>query len=407
MTKPVTQQLDLKAEVNLDSSIQFEQSLAKNWLEPKAILLTGATGFLGAYLLEELLQKTSADIYCLVRCSDIEEGKNRLQKNLEFYSLWQDDFNSRIIPIVGDLGKPLFGLSQLAFNELAAIIDIIYHNGAWVNSARPYSTLKPVNVLGTQEVLRLASREQTKFVHFVSTLGVFLGDNREEIGRITEIDSPNFVNLQGGYRQSKWVAEQLVMVAQKRGLPACIYRPSRIIGNSKTGINGNFQDFLCILLKGCIQLKKFPDLNTQIDIVPVDYVSRAIVGLSRQKNHAGKVFHLINSQLISWEIFFNSLQLLGYSLEKVNYENFYAELKYQLSQSPKNTLYSSLLLLLKLSKLFSPDKLEFDATRTLIELTELSISCPVIDEKLLSLYFSYFQKVGYFPPIIAVGWVEQ
>lgn len=397
MTKPVTQQLDLKAEVNLDSSIQFEQSLSNNWLEPKAILLTGATGFLGAYLLEELLQKTSADIYCLVRCSNIEEGKNRLQKNLEFYSLWQDGFNSRIIPIVGDLGKPLFGLSQLAFNELAAIIDIIYHNGAWVNSARPYSTLKLVNVLGTQEVLRLASREQTKPVHFVSTLGVFLGDNQEEIAKITEMDSPNFVNLQGGYRQSKWVAEQLVMVAQKRGLPACIYRPSRIIGNSKTGINGNFQDFLCILLKGCIQLKKFPDLNTQIDIVPVDYVSGAIVGLSQQKNHASKVFHLINSQLISWETFFNSLQLLGYSLEKVDYDNFYAELKYQLSQSPKNTLYSSLLLLLKLSKLFSPDKLEFDATRTLIELTELSISCPVIDEKLLSLYFSYFQKVGYFP----------
>ena len=122
MTKPVTQQLDLKAEVNLDSSIQFEQSLSKNVLEPKAILLTGATGFLGAYLLEELLQKTSADIYCLVRCSNIEEGKNRLQKNLEFYSLWQDGFNSRLIPIVGDLGKPLFGLSQLAFNELAAII---------------------------------------------------------------------------------------------------------------------------------------------------------------------------------------------------------------------------------------------------------------------------------------------
>ncbi|CAO5044339.1 Thioester reductase domain protein [Microcystis aeruginosa] len=400
MTKPVTQQLDLKAEVNLDSSIQFEQSLSKNWLEPKAILLTGATGFLGAYLLEELFQKTSADIYCLVRCSNIEEGKNRLQKNLEFYSLWQNGFNSRIIPIVGDLGKPLFGLSQLEFNELAVIIDIIYHNGAWVNSARPYSTLKPVNVLGTQEVLRLASREQTKPVHFVSTLGVFLGDNQEEIAKITEMDSPNFVNMQGGYRQSKWVAEQLMMVAQKRGLPTCIYRPSRIIGNSKTGINGNFQDFLCILLKGCIQLKKFPALNTQIDIVPVDYVSQAIVGLSQQKKHAGQVFHLINSQLISWETFFNSLQLLGYSLEKVDYDNFYAELKYQLSQSPKNTLYSSLLLLLKLSKLFSPDKLEFDATRTLIELTELSIACPVIDEKLLSLYFSYFQKVGYFPPIL-------
>jgi thioester reductase-like protein len=391
--------LDLKAEAILDSSIQFQNPLSDNLLKPKSILLTGATGFLGAYLLDELLHKTTANIYCLIRCSQTEEGKNRLQKHLEFYSLWQERFSSRIIPVVGDLAKPLLGLSPAEFNELAGIIDIIYHNGAWVNSARPYSTLKPANVLGTQEVLRLASLLQTKPVHFVSTLGVFLSETHDSDEKIVEADIPDYCDLKGGYRQSKWVAEQLVMAAQQRGLPACIYRTSRIIGHSQTGMNGNFQDFLCIFLKACIQLGKFPYLSTQINIVPVDYVSQAIVGLSQAESNARQVFHLINPQSTVWESFLNSICFLGYSLEKVSYDNFLAEMKSQSSQNPKDKLYSYLSLLLKFSKIFSPQKPQFDSIQTDTELKNISITCPPVDEELLHLYFSYFQKTSYFPAL--------
>lgn len=400
MINTFTKTLDLKAETILDSSIQFDNPLSENLLEPKSIFLTGATGFLGAYLLDELLHKTTANIYCLIRCSNTEDGKNRLQKHLELYSLWQKKFSDRIIIIFGDLAKPLLGLSPSEFNELAEIIDIIYHNGAWVNSARPYSTLKPANVLGTQEVLRLASLQQTKPVHFVSTLGVFLSETHFSGKRIVEADIPESSNLKGGYRQSKWVAEQLIMVAQQRGLPACIYRTSRIIGHSKTGINGNFQDFLCIFLKACIQLGKFPDLPTQINIVPVDYVSQAIVSLSQDKSNVSQVFHLINPQSTAWETFFNSIYFLGYSLEKVSYDNFLAAMKYQSCQYPKDKLYSYLSLLLKFSKIFSPQKPEFDSIQTETELRSKSIFCPPVDQELLNLYFSYFQKIGYFPSLI-------
>ncbi|MFM5892271.1 MAG: SDR family oxidoreductase, partial [Dolichospermum sp.] len=156
---------DLAEELILDPSIQFINPLSENFLEPKSIFLTGATGFLGAYLLSELLHKTTADIYCLTRCINREDGKNRLQKDLEFYLLWEETFSDRIIPVVGDLSQPLLGLSEEDFKKLAKTIDIIYHNGAYVNSARPYSSLKPANVLGTQEVIRLASILQTKPIH--------------------------------------------------------------------------------------------------------------------------------------------------------------------------------------------------------------------------------------------------
>ncbi|MFM6306724.1 MAG: SDR family oxidoreductase, partial [Dolichospermum sp.] len=151
-----------------------------------------ATGFLGAYLLSELLHKTTADIYCLTRCINREDGKNRLQKDLEFYLLWEETFSDRIIPVVGDLSQPLLGLSEEDFKKLAKTIDIIYHNGAYVNSARPYSSLKPANVLGTQEVIRLASILQTKPIHFTSTLGFFFNDTNLENKKIIETDIANF-----------------------------------------------------------------------------------------------------------------------------------------------------------------------------------------------------------------------
>jgi len=252
--------LNLQTEANLDQNIQFEHPLSKNYTRPKSIFLTGATGFLGVYLLNELLQKTTADIYCLTRYPK-SFGKKQLQEKLEFYNFWQEELSDRIIPVEGDLSKKLLGLSKQNFQELATKIDVIYHNGAWVNSTRPYQTLKPTNVLGTQEVLRFASLTKTKPVHFISSIAVFSGKIYSEIEKVKETDIPNLSTLKGGYKQSKVIAEELVRIAQNRGLPACIYRPSRIMGDSKTGTNGNTKCMLSRLLKGCIELMQFPTIE--------------------------------------------------------------------------------------------------------------------------------------------------
>lgn len=167
---PVT---DLQTEAVLDPTIDPQGVPAEPVGEPMHILLTGATGFLGAFLLRALLQQTSARLYCLVLARDAGEGQQKIQRTLESYGLWQEGNGARIVPVVGDLSRPLLGQSAGQFHTLAHAIDTIYHNGAFVNWIYPYQRLKPTNVLGTQEVLRLASQAKVKPVHFISTLAVF------------------------------------------------------------------------------------------------------------------------------------------------------------------------------------------------------------------------------------------
>ena len=382
----------------LDSNIEFHNPISENLPNAKAILLTGSTGFLGAFLLQELLKQTTANIYCLVRGDALERAScllTRIEKNLNFYSLWEEKFASRIIPIVGDLSQPLLGISQDKFNQIAGEIDVIYHNGAWVNSACPYSTLEATNVLGTQEVLRLASLTKTKPVHFVSTIAVFFSKNYSPNREIKETEIPDVSSLQGGYRQSKAAAENLVMQAKERGLPVCVYRPSRIAGDSKTGINGNTTDFFWSLLKGCLQLGKFPALETGINLVPVDYVSQAIVSLSRREQSFGKAFNLLNPQPLSWQKLFEEIRALGYGVDKVSYDELLSEVEKYVARNPEDELYSSLLLFLSDPETLKAKKPRFDTNNTTEGLAKAAIACPPVDKKLLTTYISYFQKSGY------------
>ena len=210
----------LQNDACLDPTIRFEASLTPHSAQPRALFLTGATGFLGAYLLAELLRQTDAEIHCLVRAADPQVAQQRLQNQLQSYGLWQADWAERIIPVVGDLAQPRLGLSEADFSELADQVDGIYHNGAWVNALYPYERLRAANVLGTQEVIRLAALGQTKPLHFISTLAIFLSDAHTD-QLVAEDRTPCFdPTLQGGYKQSKWVAEALVRDAQVRGLPA-------------------------------------------------------------------------------------------------------------------------------------------------------------------------------------------
>uniref|UniRef100_A0ACD5GVY6 Non-ribosomal peptide synthetase n=1 Tax=Desertifilum tharense IPPAS B-1220 TaxID=1781255 RepID=A0ACD5GVY6_9CYAN len=178
----------LQAEAVLDPSIIPPQNRA-NGDNPQAIFLTGATGFVGAFLLAELLQQTRAEVYCLVRAETAEAAQRQLQATLESYQIWQEGFKTRIIPVVGDLAKPRFGLSESEFSAMGDRLQVIYHGGAWVHHAYPYTLLKPTNVLGTQEVLRFACQGQAKPVHFLSATSVFSPTQTSGVQVIRETDS--------------------------------------------------------------------------------------------------------------------------------------------------------------------------------------------------------------------------
>jgi len=359
---------------------------------PKAIFLTGATGFLGGHLLDELLAATSADIYCLIRDHDSETGRVTLKKGRETRPLFPNEKSHRVIPISGDLSEPLFGLAEKKFNDLADNIDAVYHNGAHINTIYSYPRLKAANVNGTREILKLAGRGEKKSVHFISTVAVFYGQNRSYV---SEDDRPKIAeDLKWGYRRTKQVGEKMMIDARKEGIPASIYRISRIMGHSETGVIHNLNDFLCSMIKGCIVLGTYPDIDIRLNLTPVDYVAGAIRYLANKKDLRNNTFHIVNPRAISWNEWFDTIRSLGYTLKKVSYKKWIEELLNQRNH-PENKFFMLLRLLLNSPKsLFSEDLL-FDNRRVMEALAGSSISCPPMDKKIVSAYLSYFKKIGY------------
>ena len=199
--------------------------------EASAIFVTGTTGFLGAFLLNHLLHAASPDatFYCLARDRDgADSGSaNRVVDALRFYGLAGQAMAERIVPVAGDLSQPQLGLDDERYNELASKVDLVFHCAAAVNYVYPYSVIKPHTVDGTREVLKFACAGKPKTLQYISSSGVFPGGDETPYMEDSGIDI--FLDrMEGGYNQSKWVAERLVWTAVSRGLNACLYRPGNI-----------------------------------------------------------------------------------------------------------------------------------------------------------------------------------
>jgi thioester reductase-like protein len=391
--------LDLKAEVVLDEAIRREGP-APATTEPSAnIFLTGATGFLGAFLLDELLRQTRAVIHCLILAPSAAEGLERLRANLETYGLWQESIRARVMAVVGDLTQPLLGLSEKSFQQLADQVDAIYHSGAAVDFVSPYQALKPVNVRGTHEILRLASRGKWKPVHYVSTLSVFSLRDHVTLTVVREEDEPRHCEaLYLGYPQSKWVAEQLALLGGLRGLPVCVYRPGAITGHSQTGA-WHLSDFIFRAIRGCLRIGAAPEVDVTLDMTPVDFVSGAIVRLSQRPASPGQVFHLVNAQPLAWNDVVAWLRARGYSLRLVSYNAWREELLQHSEFTSHNPLFglSPFIGELGQEERLRVPALRFEARNTLAGLAGSGLTCAPADGRLLETYFDFGTRIGLLP----------
>jgi thioester reductase-like protein len=406
----LTSAIDLKSEVVLDPAIDAQGRAVAEVNELRHIFLTGATGYLGAFLIDELLQQTQAKIYCLVRSPNELEGLKKIQQNLEKYSLHHPNFSSRIIPIPGDLEQPYLGLSIEQFEKLALQIDVIYHSAAQVNFAKPYSAIKASNVLGTQEVIRLACVGKIKPMNYISTIAVFGAINhftgQKVVYEDDDIEScKDYVALDIGYAQTKWVAENLVSIAKSRGIPVSIFRTGFLMGHSSTGIANTKDAFVPRVIKGCIQLGSFPELIDQKEeLLPVDYATKAIVHLSKKQESLGKTFHIVPppDENISIIELFEFICSYGYQLKKLPYTQWKDELIANFRDSQENVLHPLLPMMsekvyqnsLTIMELYQ-NTVDYDYQNTLDGLADSAIVCPPMDAKLLDKYLSYFISSGF------------
>jgi thioester reductase-like protein len=390
-------QLDLRMEAELPSSIQPCQ-VASAWpARPARVLLSGSTGFLGAFLLRDLLEQTDADVACLVRAPSAADGLKRIRASLASYSLWRDEYASRLIPIAGDLAQPRLGLAPGQFQELAERIDVIYHNGAVVNFIYPYQALKAANVDGTTEIVRLACATRVKPVHYVSTLSVFPLIDLAGAGVAHEdeiFEQPEM--LMDGYSQSKWVAEKRLRAAAARGLPVTIYRPGRITGDSVTG-KGEADDAMWKLIRQTIQSGLTPAVEVTVDMTPVDFASRAIVHLSTRPESAGSTFHLVNPRPVTWSALCDHVRARGYPLRTVAVAEWKDQAKEVLGQDLENSMFAWLPLVAALTSGDGPlvlPQLRYDCAHTVSGLEGTAISCPPVDDRLLDVYLGHLKGAG-------------
>lgn len=383
---------DLEREALLEPDIRVVAAAPLLNVPPQAVFLTGATGFLGAHLLQELLEHTDTEIHCLVRAATCEEGLAKLDRTMQRYGLPLSPLSDRVVVVCGDLAKPYLGLSDRAFFDLADRVGAVFHNAAALSGAQSYQALKSANVDGTREVLRLACLGRAKRLHYVSTVSVFGDAVSKEPEGFCETDFLALgENLQDGYDQSKWVAEAMVHQAQRQGLTVNIYRPSHIVGHSQSGA-WNTDDFVCRMIKGCIDLGLAPAGQT-VDMIPVDYVTRAIVAVAGCPDSAGRTLHLTHPQPLSSETLFEWVQHLGYAIELMPFSRWSEEVAEAIRNLAGHPLYPLLPGLQPHGEETASQS--FDSRATAALLADLGVPFIDIDPARIARYFERFVEAGF------------
>ncbi|PWI71314.1 putative polyketide synthase protein [Purpureocillium lilacinum] len=319
----------------LDPSFTFNRATAEPVPpvapRPKSVLVTGATGFVGAFIVYGLLSQGAA-VHCLIRATCVEEAQRRLVETLEFYDLWDPGFVPLVKVVVGDMAQPLLGQSPDVFADLADQVDAICHSGALVDWMRPLEDYVGPNIVSTHEILRLASTGQRKAVHLVSTISTL----PRHMGCMLAPDDREY-----GYGTSKYLAERMLAAARWRGVCASIYRLPFVTASSTTGHFRRDQgDFLHNLIAGSLELGSFPSLDGDLSaVLPIDYISKTMVSIMMHGIHRiGQDFDFVNTRAPRFNDFFKAMSAIGGGQEIVPFQTWQTRALKYVAAHPTSSL---------------------------------------------------------------------
>ena len=257
--------------------------------------ITGATGVVGSAVAREVLRRDGTRLRLLIRARSENELGERLRVLLRFWEMDEHAVDGRVQAISGDTTLPKLGMLSDVYDRIGRECTHIVHCAAAVRMNLPIEAARQSAVTATQNVIALADAcrdaGSLEKVELVSTVGV----GGRLPGAIPErwITEPR--SFHNTYEQAKAESEEFVAGRIAAGLPATVHRPSMVIGDARTGKIIHFQIFyhLAEFLSGRRTFGFFPEPGpTRLDLVPMDYVARAIVWSSERQDAVGKVFHL-------------------------------------------------------------------------------------------------------------------
>ncbi|MEQ7846627.1 MULTISPECIES: SDR family oxidoreductase [Nocardioides] len=249
--------------------------------------VTGATGFIGRHLVQELLDHREGTVFVLVRAGSMGRMEALVRR-------WGSE---RVVPVVGDLGEPGLGVAASWVAEHAGEVDHLFHLAAIYDMTADDATNEALNVGGTRHALELASALRVGCFHQVSSVAA-AGEHR---GRFDETMFDEGQHLPSAYHRTKHESERIVR--EEATVPWRVYRPAIVVGHSQTGemdkVDGPYYFFpLMKRLRDALP-SWLPLVGVDLgdtNVVPVDYVAAAMDHLAHLPGHDGEAFHLVNPE---------------------------------------------------------------------------------------------------------------
>ncbi len=249
--------------------------------------VTGATGFIGRHLVPELLDHREGDIFVLVRKSSLPRMEKLIRR-------WD---TNRVIAVTGDLAKPNLGVPKKWITEHQGKIDHFFHLAAIYDMTADDETNETMNVDGTRNAVQLAEALRVGCFHQVSSVAA-AGEYR---GRFDETMFDEGQHLPSPYHRTKFESEKIVR--EEASVPWRVYRPAVVVGDSQTGemdkIDGPYYFFPTMKMLRDRLPAWLPLVGVDLgdtNVVPVDYVAKAMDHLAHLPDHDGEAFHLVNPE---------------------------------------------------------------------------------------------------------------
>ncbi|MEG3130957.1 AMP-binding protein [Pantoea cypripedii] len=361
---------------------------------PQIVLLTGATGFIGIYLLRELLLQGVPEVHCLVRCKEGMSTETRLWEQFRWY--FPDDIieNARARVFVHDADITLdhLDLNVQTYANLASRIDTVFHSAADVRLFAPLDELRLANVEGTRNLIAFCQHGKTKRLHFVSTLSVAGINPASGESVFSEDDFACGQSFLTPYERSKYEAEGVVRQFIASGGKACIYRTGSVsadaAGTFQMNMSSNrvMQTICTYILAGVV-----PARDEDLLLCPVDSLVRAIISLANSSLPPTATFHLTPPHRFMHDELVPILKNLGFNV-RLDTEATYLEALKRLESNHPREVTLGRLWAARIAR-----GIRFDAGRTHQYLQLLGTAIPPVDEAWFARFLNRCIDRGYLP----------